>query len=173
MEVTFRRMTDGDLGLLHQWLNEPGVVRWWEGDDVSWEGVVGDYGFDHTDPYLEHWLGLVDGEPVGWIQCYAGIHEPEEFAPLFALGLDHDAAGIDYLIGEPARRHQGLGSAMIGAFVRDIVFGMHPGWTQACAAPHEANAPSLRALEKAGFRFLGAVTDADGVGHLMVIDRPG
>jgi acetyl esterase/lipase len=38
MEVTFRRLTDDDLPLLHDWLNESGVVRWWEGDDVSWAG---------------------------------------------------------------------------------------------------------------------------------------
>lgn len=27
MEVTFRRVSDDDLSMLHRWLNEPGVVR--------------------------------------------------------------------------------------------------------------------------------------------------
>jgi hypothetical protein len=44
VDVTFRRLVDDDLPLLHRWLNEPGVVRWWEDDDVSWDGVVRDYG---------------------------------------------------------------------------------------------------------------------------------
>ena len=29
--ITFRRLVEDDLGLLHWWLNEPGVVRWWVG----------------------------------------------------------------------------------------------------------------------------------------------
>ena len=44
MTWTFRRLTDDDLPLLHVWLNEPGVVRFWEGDDVSWPGVIAQYG---------------------------------------------------------------------------------------------------------------------------------
>ena len=70
MEVTVRRLTDDDLPLLHGWLNQPDVVRWWEGDDVSWEGVLRDYGAASEEP-AEHWIALLEGEPVGWIQCYA------------------------------------------------------------------------------------------------------
>ena len=42
--ITFRRLVDADLPMLHGWLNDPKVVEWWEGDDVSWEAVVRDYG---------------------------------------------------------------------------------------------------------------------------------
>jgi len=171
VEVTFRRLTDEDLPLLHRWLNEPGVVRWWEGDDVSWEGVVRDYGSGQTDP-VEFHLALLEGDPVGWIQCYAVADEPEEAGPWWELGIDRTAAGIDYLIGEPAARGRGLGSSMIRCFVRDVVFAGHPHWTQACAAPLEANVASWRALERAGFRFVGLVPNADGVGRLMAVDRP-
>jgi hypothetical protein len=38
--IEFRALTDADLPLLHRWLNEPGVVQWWEGEDVTWEAVV-------------------------------------------------------------------------------------------------------------------------------------
>ena len=41
--LRLRPLTDDDLPVLHAWLNEPGVVWWWEGDDVSWEAVVRDY----------------------------------------------------------------------------------------------------------------------------------
>ena len=169
--VTFRRLVDDDLPLLHGWLNEPGIVRWWEGDDVSWEAVQRDYGQLTTDPYLEHWLAHVDSTPVGWIQCYPLAEEPEEAEPWWALGADRDAAGIDYLVGEPERRSAGLGTAMVSAFVADVVFPLHPEWTQVGAAPHEGNVASWRALEKAGFRFLGLVPDPGGQGRLMVRDR--
>jgi hypothetical protein len=37
--IGFRPVVAGDLPRLHRWLNDPEVVRWWEGDDVSWTGV--------------------------------------------------------------------------------------------------------------------------------------
>ncbi len=170
MGVTFRRLADDDLPLLHRWLNEPGVVRWWEGDDVSWEAVVRDYGSTPTDS-TEHWIASVDGRDVGWIQCYAVVDSPEEAAQWCALGVDRTAAGIDYLLGEPAGRGRGLGTAMIRTFVADVVFARHPAWSQACAAPQTGNVASWRALEKAGFRFVGMVEDKTGPCRLMVADR--
>lgn len=170
MDVTFRRLTDDDLPTLHRWLNEPGVVRWWEGDDVSWDAVVADYGSSNTDS-TEHWLASAHGRDIGWIQCYPAAEEPGETEPWLALGVDPSAAGIDYLIGDPADRGLGLGSAMIQAFVRDVVFGLHPAWLQACAAPYADNIASWRALEKAGFDFVGIVDDETGPCRLMVADR--
>jgi aminoglycoside 6'-N-acetyltransferase len=170
VDVAFRETTDADLPLLHRWLNEPGVVQWWEGDDVSWESVVRDYGSGRDDT-TEHWLASVGGTEVGWIQCYAMADEPEEATPWWDLGVDRSVAGIDYLLGDPARRGKGTGSAMIRAFVDEVVFGRHPSWTQAAAAPLAANVASWRALEKAGFRFVGVVEDRHGPGRLMVADR--
>jgi aminoglycoside 6'-N-acetyltransferase len=168
--VQFRRLTDADLPLLHGWLNEPGVVRWWEGDDVSRAGVVRDYGSARADP-TEHWIAWRDRRELGWCQCYSVLDSPEEAEPWLALGVSRDAAGIDNLVGDPADRGRGLGSAMIRAFVYDIVFANHPTWSQACAAPHVDNVASWRALEKAGFRFAGIVEDRTGPGRMMVLAR--
>ncbi len=100
MEIEFRRLADDDLLLLHRWLNEPGVVQWWEGDDVSWEGVVRDYGSASTDP-TEFWIASFGGRDVGWIQCYAtaDYDDEDEVKHWWALGVDRTAGGIDYLIG--------------------------------------------------------------------------
>lgn len=170
VHVEFRRLTDDDLPMLHGWLNEPGVVQWWEGDDVSWAGVVRDYGSAMTDP-VEHWIASVRGRDIGWIQCYATEDEPDEASPWWNLGVHRSAAGIDFLVGDPEERGTGVGSTMIHAFVRDVVFGAHPGWTQAAAAPLAANTASWRALEKAGFRFVGYVEDDHGPARLMVAER--
>lgn len=173
VEVTFRPLVDDDLPLLHVWLNEPGIVRWWEGDDVSWEAVVRDYGTANPDP-TEHWLALVAGEPAGWIQCYAWADyaEEEEARVHLRLGVAPTAAGIDYLVADPARRGRGIGATMIRSFVRDVVFGRHPGWTQVSAGPVLANEASWRALAKAGFRWLGDHPMAGGTVRVMAADRP-
>jgi aminoglycoside 6'-N-acetyltransferase len=151
---------------MHRWLNEPGVVEWWEGDDVSWEAVVLGYGAA-SEPWLEHWLALLDGEPFGWAQCYPAAESPEEIEHWFPLGVDEAAAGIDYLVGAPQNRGRGLGSAMLARFVDDVVFARHPAWTEACASPLEANVASWRALEKAGFSFVGTFDDVMGPCRLM------
>ena len=172
VHVTFRRLSDDDLPLLHGWLNEPGVVRWWEGDDVSWDAVVRDYGSGSTDP-VEHWIATVDGRDVGWIQCYAAADDPEddEVRAWWALGVDRTAAGIDYLIGDPTDRGRGVGAAIIRAFVDEVVFGNHPAWTQVCASPFVANAASWRALARAGFTAVGDFDDELGPCRLRVLDR--
>jgi aminoglycoside 6'-N-acetyltransferase len=167
----FRRLAEGDLPLMHRWLNEPGVVRWWEGDDVSWDAVVRDYGPANPDP-AEHWIASRDGRDVGWIQCWSVSDEPGECDEWFTLGVERSAAGIDYLVGDPADRGRSIGPAMIRAFVTEVVFGLHQHWSQACAAPYEANVASWRALEKAGLRFAGIVADKEGPCRLMVADRP-
>jgi RimJ/RimL family protein N-acetyltransferase len=170
VELTFAPLTEGDLPLLHRWLNDPEVVRWWEGDDVSWDAVVRDHW--ESDEPTEHWIASAAGRPVGWIQCYAAADYPEEGDPWAELGADRTAAGIDYLIGQAGDRGRGVGTAVIRAFVAEVVFGRHPAWTQVCAAPDVGNVASWRALEKAGFRALGTVPGKCGPGRLMVLDRP-
>jgi len=134
---------------------------------------VRDYGAANEDP-AEHWLALLDGEPIGWIQCYAWVDGDEEEANAhFAAGVERTAAGIDYLVGEPSVRGKGVGTELIRTFVHDVVFPRHPGWTQASAGPFVANEASWRALERAGFRQLGDYPTDDGPCRVMVIDRPG
>ena len=171
LDITFRPLADADLPLLHRWLNDPAVIEWWEGEDVSWPAVVSDYGSGHGDP-VEHWLALLNGKPLGWIQCYCAADMIEEETAYWA---DHvelaTTAGIDYLVGEATARGQGAGSAMIRAFVRDVVFPRHPEWTLAAAGPFEANVASWKALEKAGFTRRAILDDEEETCVLMVASR--
>ncbi|MDP8929077.1 MAG: acetyltransferase [Actinomycetota bacterium] len=172
MDLTFRRLPDDDLPLLHAWLNEPGVVRWWEGDDVTWDAVERDYGSASTDP-TEYWLATVADEPVGWMQCYlaADYAGEEEADAWFRLGLPRTTGGIDYLVPDPGRRGRGLGSRMIRAFVDDVVLQRHPEWTHVAASPQAGNVASWRALEKAGFSVVGEFDSSHGRCRLFVTEQ--
>ncbi len=171
--ISFRRLTDADLPLLHRWLNEPGVVRFWEGEDVSWDAVVADYGSDSDEP-SEYYLALEAGEPFGWIQCYAvsDYADDAEAQAWFALGYPASGAGIDYLIGEPGERGRGRGSAMIRSFVDQVVWPHHPDWTHVAASPFRENAASCRALAKAGLDHFGEFDVGEGPCDLHVQARP-
>lgn len=172
MEFRFRPLVDDDLPTMHRWLNEPGIIEWWEGDDVTWERVVRDYSTRRVGDGVEHWIVDHDGVPFGWISCADIDHWPVESQAWRALGVGPHTAGIDYLIGDPGRRALGLGSRMIAAFVRHIVFGLHPTWTQVGADPFSANRASWGALARAGFQFVGTYDEGDEESRLMVFDRP-
>lgn len=61
---------------------------------------------------------------------------------------------------------------MIAAFVDQVVFGLHPAWTQVAANPFVANGASWGALAKAGFRHVGDHDDRLGPCRLMARYRP-
>lgn len=161
-------MTAADLPMLHGWLNDPGVVQWWEGQDVSYDAVVRHYGTPAT-PSTEHWIAVADGRDIGWLQCYLARDNLDETEAWWEHGIDDNATGIDYLVA--TRRGQGLGSAMIRAFAIDAVLGRHPEWTEVCAGPFAANVASCRALEKAGFELVALIDDEDGPCQLMRLRR--
>lgn len=193
----FRKVEDGDLPVLHEWMNEPGVVRFWEGDDVSWPAIVAQYGSperratiieefpdfvydsdgaDFDAQHVEVYLGLFDGDLIGWIQCYAvrDYDDEDEVKAWLGLGFDPAGAGIDYLIGNPERRGRGIGSSMIRAFIDDVVFAQHPAWEQVGASPVRENVASCKALAKAGFELVGSFDDREfGPCNLYVRVRSG
>ena len=163
MDLAFRPLTDDDLPLLHGWLNEPGVVRWWEDDDLSWEGVVAHYGSDGRDPDTTHHLAEVDGSPIGWVQCWPAETGDDESRPWADHGLVLERTiGIDYLLGTPGDRGRGIGSLMIATFVEDVAFAEHPERDTVAAGPYLANEASWRALARAGFTHVAdLVHDGD------------
>jgi aminoglycoside 6'-N-acetyltransferase len=171
-EISFRPLSDDDLPRLHTWLNDSAVVRWWEGRDVTWEAVVRDYGSGRVT-LVEHWLALLNDAPLGWIQCYCAKDAEEGEAYHWTDHLDLErTGGIDYFVGDETHRGRGVGSAMIRAFVKEVVFAQHPEWDFAAAGPFAANIPSWKALQKAGFQRRATLEDGEGTCVLMVTERP-
>lgn len=87
------------------------------------------------------------------------------------------ATGIDYLIGPPSALGQGLGTAMIAAFVTQT--WNHDPETRSILVPVQAgNRASWRALERAGFLRIATGdlepdNPVDGPQHFIyAISRP-
>jgi aminoglycoside 6'-N-acetyltransferase len=153
--IGFRRMTMDDLPRMHHWLAMPHVLEWWWGGVVpSFEAVAEKYGprirgEEPTDSYC-----ICSGErPIGYIQTYM-IRDYPEYAAL--VDTDADAAGVDLFIGETDFLHKGLGSHILRAFLREIIFGAGDA-TSCVIDPSEANRIAIRAYEKAGFRYFKTV----------------
>lgn len=154
--IEFRPIARDDVVLLAGWLDREHVRRWWRDERAE----------DHLDPN-EHFVIELDRRPVGMIQTYLVDDYPEWKA---VVGDEPGFAGVDLLIGEEDAAGRGLGSQVLAAFVRDVVFA-RPETTAVVATVEEPNRRSWRAFEKAGFRHVADVEE-DGLPHrLMRLDR--
>lgn len=165
MAIAFRLVTRDDYPLLLEWHRRPHVEQWWT-KRTTIEEIEEHYGptIDGTEP-TDHYMALVDGEPLGMIQTYLVADYPD-YAEL--IGEPEGVAGVDLFIGEEAMTRRGLGTEMIRRFTEDIVFA-RPGTTVATADPDVRNIASMRAFEKAGFRSVTEFVDpADGERHALM-----
>lgn len=121
----------------------------------------------------------VGDRPFGYIQSYRLADETSWWATTeAAIGNVDRAVGLGYLIGEVGLIGQGLGSAMIGAFVT-FVWELYAEDSLIVVAVQQANGASWRALEHAGFaRVWRGLLDSDdpsdqGPAYLYRADRAG
>ncbi len=169
--IRFRPMEPDDLRLVHEWLQRPHVQRWWS-ERETYEEVAEHYlpaieGKEPTDLYI----AFLDEEPIGFVQTYL-VSDYPDYAAL--VGAGEGVAGVDLLIGDEELTGQGIGSDVLRRFVEEVVFASPT--TIACLAdPDVRNVASIRAFEKAGFRLVDEIVDAeDGQRHAVVRrDRPG
>lgn len=149
-EVSLRPMQYEDLPLVSRWLDQPHVRRWWVADRSDMATLRIKYGprIDGTEP-TEMFVIAEGSRPVGFIQCYLIDDDPEWVRALSGVVETVDAAGLDYLIGEPDAVGRGLGAQAIRAFV-PMVYTRWPVQTVVVSV-QQANLPSWRALEYAGF----------------------
>ncbi len=157
------------MPLLHEWLQRPHVHEWWS-DHSTLAEVVEHYGpsIDGDEP-TDHYVVLLDGRAIGFIETYL-IADYREWET--TVGADAGAVGVDLFIAEPELTGKGLGTRLLRQFVDEIAFA-RPGATHCLADPDTANVASLRAFEKAGFRVVGELTDpSDNRLHAIVrLDR--
>jgi len=156
-----RPMHHGDLPLVSGWLKQPHVREWWIGEDADPAVVEEKYGprIDGSEP-TEMFVICWDDRPVGFIQRYLIAEYPDWQRSLAHVPESRAAAGIDYLMGELDATKQGVGTAAIRSFLPSVYARWPVAWI--VAAVQQANRPSWRALERAGFARLWAGTlDSD------------
>ena len=156
----FRPMTVTDLPLIKSWLAMPHVRQWW-GDPEQQFGLVSE---DLNHPSMQQFIVSSNGRPFAYLQCYEPAAWPDN-----GLGSQPDGVrGIDQFIGEPDMIGQGHGSALIRAFVADV---LRKGAPRVITDPDPENARAIRAYKKAGFREDRLVDTPDGRAMLMVCGK--
>lgn len=146
-DFTFRPLERADLPDVIRWQGSDAARPWFHGG-LTLEQAEERYGprIDGTHP-ARMFVALLEGRAVGYAQAYAA--EPPPVPP--GSDVPAEAVGIDYVLGEDDLLGRGIGTAMIGAFVEQVVRRLHPRATHVVAMPDHRNHRSIRALEKTGF----------------------
>jgi RimJ/RimL family protein N-acetyltransferase len=162
-------MRPDDLALLHEWLQRPHVQRWWR-ERETYEEVVDHYlpAIEGSDP-TDHYLVLLDGRPMGFVETYLVADYPDHAR---LVGAEPSAAGVDLFIADADLTGRGIGTELLRRFVSEVVFA-RTTTTHCVADPETENIASVRAFEKAGFRVVEEFLDpGDGKQHALVrLDR--
>ena len=166
-EIGFIPVSPDHYPLLRRWLNEPHVRQWW-GDPDEELGFIRDMveGRDTTRPFLI----AVDGEPVGYIQCwFVGHHQNEPWIEEnpWLMELPSETVGVDLSIGEADRLSKGIGSAALASFVGWL---RGEGFDSIIIDPDPGNRRAVRAYEKAGFRPITHLEGRTGDTLIMQFD---
>ncbi|MGE0525710.1 MAG: GNAT family N-acetyltransferase [Bdellovibrionales bacterium] len=139
-EISFRRLNKQDFSLLHRWLNEPHMRSFYQRHPVSLEEVVEKYSprVDGSVPTHCH-IALVDGVPIGKIQCYRVADYPEYGKEIGAS----DGISVDLFIGEPSFLGRGMGKAMLTSYLETVAFTLFPDEVSCYICHERANAAAL------------------------------
>jgi aminoglycoside 6'-N-acetyltransferase len=136
-KVVLRPLEAADEPILRAILATPEVARWWEPPGPE---------FPNEDPQATRLAILVDGEVAGMIQFY------EENDP------DYRHAAIDVFVA-PEHHGRGVGPDAVRTLARHLID--ERGHHRVTIDPAVANAPAVRAYEKAGFRRVGVMEAAE------------
>src|SRR5262249_6670633 len=165
-QFSLRRLDlDRDLDLVHAWMNDPEVARFWK---MPWPRqqiasyLRRQYRSTHSAPYL----GDLDLVPMSYWELYRADLDP--LAQHYAA-REHDA-GVHMLLGPAECRGRGLAVSLFRA-VSSWQLDADPDAARVVAEPDVENARVIRALERAGFRRDTDLELPNKRAALMIRDR--
>lgn len=165
-EFSLRRLDlDRDLVLVHSWMNDPEVARFWA---KAWpvDEVARYLHRQHRSAHSVPVMGELDGVPMSYWELYRADHDP--LAQHYAV-REHDA-GVHLLLGPAECRGRGLGAPLLNT-VSTWLLEADPRATRVVAEPDVENHRSIRCFERAGFRRVADVDLPTKRAAVMVRDR--
>lgn len=163
--MVLRSMTEDDWGILLKWNNDPDVLYFSEGDDVSSRELQDTQGIYRSVSQNAFCFILeVDGVPVG--DCWLQLMNLERILGKYSK---KDCRRIDLIIGEKRLWGQGLGTEVIGTLTRFGFEGERADFIFGCDIA-DYNWRSLRAFEKNGYQIDAKIKQPPGKKSRFVYD---
>jgi acetyl CoA:N6-hydroxylysine acetyl transferase len=165
-EFSLRRLDlDRDLDLVHAWMNDPEVARFWK---MPWprEQIASYLRRQDRSAHSTPYLGELDQVPMSYWELYRADLDP--LAQHYAA-REHDA-GVHMLLGPAECRGRGLAVSLFRA-VCSWQLESDPDAARVVAEPDVENTRVIRALERAGFERIADLDLPNKRAALMVRDR--
>ena len=160
-KLAFRPLVEDDIALLFNWMARSHVRKWYAPEPRSFMEVMAKYG-PRVDPAgpVQAFVIQVDNADAGYIQKYS-LDDFTDYRGRVGLDGQRGMAGMDLFLADDWRTGHGLGALAIRRFFLDHVLA--DAAAMGCVAgPHEGNAASIRAFEKAGFHRWKVVENERG-----------
>ncbi|MCV7095143.1 acetyltransferase [Mycobacterium kubicae] len=158
--------TSHDLDLVHRWMNDPEVARFWR---KAWplDRLATYLREQECSTHVQPYLGEVDGVAMSYWELYRADLDP---LAQYYDARRHDA-GVHLLLGPTVSRGRGLGTALLRV-VSSWQLDADPRASRVVAEPDLSNERSIRAFQQAGFRRIRDLVLPDKLAALMVRERP-
>lgn len=164
--ITFRKVTEDDFLMLHNWLKLPHVKEYWyQNDSFSYEDIRIKYSKRLKEGIVDMYIFQKNRVDIGFIQTYI-INQPHAFK------VDEKIKGIDLYIGEVECVHKGFGALIINEFVKTHVFD-DPSVKFAGIDPEVENLIAIKAYRKSGFNHINTEYSEynKNMTYYMILDR--
>ncbi|MGW0522012.1 GNAT family N-acetyltransferase [Crossiella sp. NPDC003009] len=147
---TLRRLDpDADLDLLHAWMNDPEVARFWELAKPR-PKIAAYLRAQSGNGWCAPSLGLLDEVPMSYWELY----DPHREGLAEHYPAQPGDVGLHLLIGPGSARGRGLGAPLLRT-VTDWQFAQDRRVRRIVAEPDVRNLASIRVFERAGFTRRG------------------
>jgi aminoglycoside 6'-N-acetyltransferase len=166
-KMEFQPLTQTDLPLLHTWLNQEHLRAHYQKEPITLEAVVQKYSprIHGEVPTFCH-IAVVNGRPIGKIQCYRVANYPDYAAE---IGVS-EGISVDLFIGDPFFLGKGFGKAMLRQYLK-LAFAKFPN-ERHCYICHDVNnKTALSCSKSAGFQWVKNVIEEGAQCELLVFGK--
>ena len=156
---------DRDIDLVHSWMNDPEVARFWK---KAWprDQIASYLNQQDRSPHSSSYLGELDGAPMSYWELYRADLDP--LAKYYAA-REHDA-GIHLLLGPAECRGRGLAVDLLRT-VSTWQLEADLRANRVLGEPDAENQRLIRVAELAGFRHVMDIELPDKRAALLIRDR--
>lgn len=145
---TFKPVESKDRALVHEWLAQPHVAKWFYGQGLE-------NTFNHLDEFLQgssqshYWLAYEKRHPFAFL-ITSSVSKPHDELTCWC-SQEGEAITLDMLIGDTNYLGKGLSHVLI----KEFLVSQFPNVTEVLIDPEATNVKAVHVYQKVGFKILG------------------